>query len=89
MACWPVAVYPFPVVLVPVAEVVKSPVQLALKQTKPPVAEAEVKMTQVASKNTQKKPQMKQRQRRMKTPQAKMIQMRRKNHIRVAEAVDY
>ena len=47
---------PFPVVLVLlVAEVLISPVQLALKKPPQVVAEAEQKVTQVASKNMQKK----------------------------------
>ena len=50
-ACWLVAVYPFPAVRVPVAEVLKSPVQLALKNPQQVVAEVELKMTQLASKS--------------------------------------
>jgi hypothetical protein len=60
-AYWLVVVYPFPVVLVPVAEVVTSPVQLALKNPQPAVAEVDTNPTQVASKKMQKKLAMQQR----------------------------
>jgi len=61
LACWQAAVLPFPVVLVLlVAEVLISPVQLALKKPPQVVAEAEQKVTQVASKKMLKKPWIKQ-----------------------------